>query len=59
MWQKVVEEVSPRSGRNNVAHGVSRGWEAPSLTPSPLPPARERGAEGGERVSEPRAYALG
>ena len=27
--------------------------------PSPLPPARERGAEGGVRAIEPRARALG
>ena len=57
--QKFVEEVSPRSGRKNVAHGVSRGSASPPSPPSPLPPARERGAEGGVRAVQPRAHALG
>src|SRR5271157_1017141 len=56
---RVVETVSPRSGRQHVAHGVSRGWADATLTPSPLPPQRERGAEGGVRAIPPRAYALG
>jgi len=29
------------------------------LPPSPLPPRRERGAEGGVRVPFPTAYAMG
>jgi hypothetical protein len=29
------------------------------MPPSPLPPARERGAEGGGRVLFPKAYAMG
>ena len=35
------------------------GWRAFPLPPSPLPPARERGAEGGVRAIEPRTRALG
>ena len=31
----------------------------PSLSPSPLPPERERGAEGGVRALHPRVCALG
>jgi hypothetical protein len=60
--QKFVDEVSPdASGRKKVAHGVSRGLGngAPPSPPSPLPPARERGAEGGVRALSPRACALG
>ena len=58
--QRLVDEVSPDlSGRKRVAHGVSRGYTNPPSPPSPLPPARERGAEGGERASSPRADALG
>jgi hypothetical protein len=33
--QKLVEHVSPRSGRKRVAHGGSRGFARPSLTPVP------------------------
>jgi hypothetical protein len=51
--QKFIYEVSPRSGRNNVAHGVSRGLTSLPSPPSPLPPARERGAEGGVRAFSP------
>jgi hypothetical protein len=58
--QKFVDEVSPDlSGRKRVAHGVSRGYANPPSPPSPLPPARERGAEGGVRAPCPRAGALG
>ena len=57
--QKFVEEVSPQSGRKNLAHGVSRGSVWPPSPPSPLPPARERGAEGGVRATFPTAYAMG
>src|SRR5271167_407983 len=57
--QKSVEEVSPLSGRKNVAHGVSRGSENPPSPPSPLPLGRESGAEGGVRALHPRACALG
>jgi hypothetical protein len=57
--QKFVDEVSPQSGRKKVAHGVSRGYGSPPSPPSPLPPARERGAEGGVRALSPRAGALG
>ena len=57
--QKFVKEVSPRSGRNNVAHGASRGSGGPPSPPSPLPPTRERGAEGGVRDVQPRACAVG
>jgi hypothetical protein len=58
--QKSVDEVSPDvSGRKSVAHGVSRGYAKPPSPPSPLPPAREWGAEGGVRVPSPRADALG
>ena len=56
---KIVEEVSPRSGRKNVAHGVSRGSARPPSPPSPLPLGRERGAEGRVRALRPRACALG
>ncbi len=48
-----------RQGRQNVAHGVSRGSAWAPSPPSPLPLARERGAEGGVRAVQPRAYALG
>ena len=34
---KFVESVSPRSGRQRVARGVSRGLARPSLTPFPSP----------------------
>ena len=57
--QKFVHEFSPRSGRHPLAHGVSRGSEPPPSPPSPLPPRRERGAEGGVRAALPRACALG
>jgi len=59
LTQKFVKEVSPRSGRKNLAQGVSRGSGGPPSPPSPLPPARERGAEGGVRAIQPRACALG
>jgi len=36
--------------RHNVAHGASRGLRPIPSPPSPLPPARERGAEGGVRA---------
>ncbi|SPE34141.1 hypothetical protein SBA2_860011 [Acidobacteriia bacterium SbA2] len=48
--QKFVEYVSPRCGRQRVAHGVSRGSARPPSPPSPLPLGRERGAEGGVRA---------
>jgi hypothetical protein len=55
-----VDKASPDlSGRKRVAHGVSRGYANPPSPPSPLPPARERGAEGGVRAPSPRADALG
>ncbi|MGA2072187.1 MAG: hypothetical protein ABSH52_01675 [Terriglobia bacterium] len=57
--QKFVEDFSPQSGRQTVAHGASRGLREPTLTPVPSPARRERGAEGGARVIQPRAYALG
>ena len=58
--QKFVYGVSPDvSGRKSVAHGVSRGYANPPSPPSPLPPARERGAEGGVRTPSPKAGALG
>src|SRR6266700_75575 len=34
---KFVDEVSPRSGCNKVAHGASRGLGGRSLTPFPSP----------------------
>jgi len=58
--QKLVAEFSPSAdGRQNVAHGVSRGYPNPPSPPAPLPRGRERGAEGGVRAVPPRAYALG
>ena len=60
--RKLVEEVSPRSGRKNVAHGVSRGSMRFPSRPSPLPPERERGVRqptDGVRAAPPRACALG
>jgi len=57
--QKLPREVSPRSGRKNLAHGVSRGSMRAPSSPAPLPPERERGAEGGVRAVQPRACALG
>ena len=56
---KFAEYVSPRSGRQRIAHGVNRGFVRPSLTPSPLPLRRERGAAGGVIAVKPRAHALG
>jgi len=38
---------------------VSRGYANPPSPASPLPPPRERGAEGGVRALTPRAGALG
>jgi len=57
----LVEQPSPRSGRQLVAHGASRGSEhrTRTLTPVPSPARRERGAEGGVRAIQPRAHALG
>jgi len=46
---KFESGVSPRSGRNNVAHGLSRRWEEPSLTPVPSP---ARAGEGYRRRDE-------
>ena len=57
--QNLVEEFSPRSGRQPVAHGASRGSRDPTLTLVPSPARRERGADGRVRVIQPRAYALG
>jgi len=58
--QKFFSDVSPGlSGRKKVAHGVSRGSASPPSPLSPLPPARERGAEGRVRAPSPRAAALG
>ena len=55
-----MSEFSPSAdGRQRVAHGASRGSREPTLTPVPSPVPRERGAEGGVRAIEPRAYALG
>ena len=51
--------MSPRSGRKNLAHGVSRGSTNALSPPSPLPLKRERGAEGGVKAVGPRADALG
>jgi hypothetical protein len=46
--------LSPRSGRQNLAHGVSRGFEvAPSSPFPPLAPARERGEQRGCGPSNP------
>jgi hypothetical protein len=45
--QRFVEEVSPRSGPNNVAHGVSRGSSGPPSPPAPSPAPRGRGTKGG------------
>ena len=59
LGQKILKELSLRSGRQPVAHGVSRGLSEPTLSPVPSPARRERGAEGGVRVTGPRAYALG
>ena len=57
--RKLTAEVSPRSGRKNLAHGVSRGSMRSPSPPSPLPPERQRGARGGVRAAPPRACALG
>jgi len=50
-FQKVVEHVSPRSGRKQIAHGVSRGFVGHSLTPVPSP---ARAGEGCRRRGEVR-----
>jgi len=44
--QKLADDFSPRSGRQNVAHGVSRGSADHPHPPSPL---SRRAGEGGER----------
>jgi len=49
--EKLVQEFSPRSGRQSVAHGVSRGSREPTLTPVPSPAWREWGAEGRVRAA--------
>jgi len=55
-----VQGLSAREvGRQNIAHGVSRGLARLTLTPVPSPARRERGAEGGVRAMEPRVCALG
>jgi len=59
LTQKSLEQLSPRSGRQPVAHGASRGSAARALTPVPSPARRERGAEGAVRAIRPRAHALG
>jgi len=43
----------PRKGRQNLAHGVSRGLDAASLSPQPSPPLGERVAEGRVRSFSP------
>jgi hypothetical protein len=53
--QEFIVELSPRSGRQRVAHGASRGSRDPTLTPVPSPTRRERGAEGGVRAIQPTA----
>ena len=54
--QEFIVELSPRSGRQRVAHGASRGSLGRTLTPPvPSPGGRERGAEGGVRAIQPRA----
>ena len=62
MSQEFVEYVSPRSGRKQVAHGVSRGFVRRSLTPAygtPLPLRRERGAVGGGEGSRTQGLRPG
>ena len=47
--QKFVGEFSPRSGRQPVAHGASRGFARPTLSPVPSP---ARAGEGCRRRGE-------
>ena len=59
LGRKSGEEFSPRSGRQHATHGASRGLADRPLSPSPHPPQRERGTEGGARAIKPWASALG
>ena len=59
--QKFVEKFSSKE-RHNLAHGASRGLRHLPCPPSPLPPARDRGApqaRGGVRAIPPQGCALG
>jgi len=57
--RKLIEEVSPRSGRKNLAHGVGWGPAGPPSPPPPRAPALRPRAFGRRAESSPRAYALG
>jgi len=54
-----VTALKPRQGRQNLAHGVSRGTRARPFLPLPLPRRAGEGEQKGVGVVPPRAYALG
>ena len=56
---KYVDEFSPQSERQIVAHGVSRGSVAATLTPVPSPAPAGEGCRRRGEGRDPRAYALG
>jgi hypothetical protein len=56
MVKRILE---PRQGRQNVAHGESRGSPVRPLPPSPLPRRAGEGEEKGVGAALPRACALG
>ena len=47
--------LKPRQGRQNLAHGASRGSRVPPLPPAPSPAGRGRGSERGAGAIFPRA----
>jgi hypothetical protein len=55
LCQKFVDEISPCSGRHNVAHGASGGSERPPLPPAPSP---AQAGEEDERGRGPESHGL-
>jgi len=51
--------MKPRQGRQNIAHGVSRGTKDTPSLPCPLPRSGGGGGERGWGLCYPRAHALG
>jgi len=57
--QRSVAEFSPRSGRQNVAHGVSRGSTHQPHPPSPLSRSGGRGGRKGGEGVDPQGFRPG